>query len=295
MKHDEAPVSGRQCSTPDARAQLKIDLHVHTTASDGSVKPARVARMAAAGGIAVLAVADHDTVGGVAEAIEAAPAGLRVVPAIEISCDDGVAHQHLLGYFIDPAHPALLEHTRRVLDLREQRMRAMIERLSELGVPVDFDAVRAEAGDDAVLGRPHLARTLVATGAVGSVGRAFELWLADGGAAWVPMRAVTLADACAIVHAAGGVAVWAHPAADELARMVDAYREQGIDGVECVRSRATAPEVESALALTRARGLVPTGGSDWHGAWHGRLGDFTVAAERIPEFVELLEARLPAT
>lgn len=273
---------------------MKLDLHVHTTASDGSVKPARVARMAAAGGIAVLAVADHDTVGGVQEAIDAAPAGLRVVPAIEISCDRDDLHLHLLGYFIDPTHPALLTHTRRVLELREERMRAMIARLAGLGIPVDFDAVRLEAGDDAVLGRPHLARTLVATGAVPTVGRAFELYLSDRAPAWVPMRAVTLADACAIVHAAGGVAVWAHPAAAELDAHLDAFIEQGIDGVECVRSRATPVEVEHALALTRARSLIPTGGSDWHGTWHGRLGDFTVAADRLPEFMELLGARLPA-
>lgn len=272
---------------------MKLDLHVHTTASDGSVKPARVARMAAAGAVDVLAVADHDTVGGVAEAIAAAPDGLRVVPAIEISCGSEDAHQHLLGYFVDIEHAALLAHTRRVVALREERMRAMIERLTALGVPADYDAVRREAGDDAVLGRPHLARTLVATGAVTSVGRAFELYLADGGPAWVPMRAVSLGDACDIVHAAGGIAVWAHPGADELERLIDPYREQGIDGVECIRSRATPAEVERGLTLTRARSLIPTGGSDWHGVWHGRIGDFTVGADRVPEFMELLAERIP--
>ena len=272
---------------------MKLDLHVHSTASDGSEKPERVARMAAAGGVDVLAIADHDTVGGVADAIAAAPPGLRIVPAIEISCDSDDAHHHLLGYFVDIHHPALLAHSRRVIELRVERMRAMVDRLLALGVPASFDAVRREAGDDAVLGRPHLARTLVASGVVPSVGRAFELYLADGAPAWVPMRAVTLADACAIVHAAGGVAVWAHPGADELERLVDAYREQGIDGVECIRSRASAAEVEQALAVTRARSLMPTGGSDWHGVWHGRIGDFTVGADRVPEFMELLEERIP--
>ena len=272
---------------------MKLDLHVHTTASDGSVKPARVARMAAAAGLGVLAVADHDTTAGVAEAIDAAPSSLRVVPAIEISCDAGDVHVHLLGYFIDPLHPVLVEHVRRVVELREERMRAMIERLAGLGIPVDYDAVRQEAGVDAVLGRPHLARTLVSTGAVPTVGRAFELYLSDRAPAWVPVRAVTLADAATIVHQAGGVAVWAHPSPDEIATLLDAFVEQGVNGVECVRSRATASEVEQALAATRRRGLVPTGGSDWHGTWHGRLGDFSVASDRIPEFVDLLDARLP--
>ena len=274
---------------------MKLDLHVHTTASDGSVKPARVARMAAAAGIGVLAVADHDTVGGVAEAIAAATPPMRVVPAIEISCDSSDVHIHLLGYFIDPAHEALLAHSRRVVELREERMRAMIERLAGLGIAVEYDAVRLEAGgDEAVLGRPHLARTLVATGAVPTVGRAFELYLSDRAPAWVPMRAVTLEDACGIVHAAGGIAVWAHPGADELDRHLDPFREQGIDGLECIRSRATVSEQDRALALARARSLIPTGGSDWHGTWHGRLGDFTIGSERLPEFMELLDARLPA-
>jgi predicted metal-dependent phosphoesterase TrpH len=273
---------------------LKLDLHVHTTASDGSVKPARVARMAAGAGIGVLAVADHDTTSGVAEAIAAAPAPMRMVPAIEISCDSADLHLHLLGYFIDPSHPALVAHMHRVVELREQRMRDMIERLAGLGIPVDYDAVRLEAGAEAVLGRPHLARTLVATGAVATVGRAFELYLSDRAPAWVPMRAVTLADACTMVHGAGGIAVWAHPDAAELAAHLDAFHEQGVDGVECVRARATAAEVDVALAATRARGLIPTGGSDWHGTWQGRLGDFTVDSGRLPEFMELLDTRMPA-
>src|SRR5688500_12771289 len=130
---------------------MKIDLHVHSTASDGSEKAGRVVRMAAANGLAVIAVADHDTVGGVAEAIAEAPAGLRVVPAIEISCDSPETHIHLLGYFVDPEHPGLLAHSRRVVDLREERMRAMIERLADLGISVEYDAVRVEGGEEAVL------------------------------------------------------------------------------------------------------------------------------------------------
>jgi predicted metal-dependent phosphoesterase TrpH len=126
------------------------------------------------------------------------------------------------------------------------------------------------------------------------VGRAFELYLSDRAPAWVPMRAVTLADACTMVHGAGGIAVWAHPDAAELADHLDAFRELGVDGVECMRARAHAAEVDVALAATRARGLIPTGGSDWHGTWQGRLGDFTVDSGRLPEFMELLGARQPA-
>ena len=273
---------------------MKVDLHVHSTASDGSESPGRVVRMAAANGLSVIAVADHDTVAGVEEAVAEAPAGLRVVPAIEISCDSPDSHVHLLGYFVDVRHPALLAHSRRVVELREERMRAMIERLAALGISVDYDAVRMEAGEEAVLGRPHLARTMVATGAVPTVGRAFELYLADRGPAWVPMQAVSLEDACALVHAAGGIAVWAHPATETLAARIDGFHEQGGDGIECIRARASGPEVDRALALARARALIPTGGSDWHGTWHGRLGDFSIDAVRLPEFMEMLESRLPA-
>ena len=170
-----------------------------------------------------------------------------------------------------------------------------ISRLAELGVSVDYEAVRAEAGEHAILGRPHLARILVATGAVPSVGRAFELYLSDRAPAWVPMHGVTLADAVGLIHAAGGIAVWAHPSADDLDRHLDAFVEVGRDGVDGTRSRATGGEVERALAAPRRRGLVPTGGSDWHGTWHGRLGDFTVRGEQVPEFVDLLDARIPAT
>lgn len=272
---------------------MKLDLHVHTTASDGSVDPGRVARMAAAGGIAVLAVADHDTTAGVADAIAAAAAPLRVVPAIEISCSGGDAGHHLLGYFVDPVHPGLVAHSRRVIELREARMRAMIERLAGLGIAVEYDAVRQEAGEHAVLGRPHLARTLVATGAVPTVGRAFELYLSDRAPAWVPVDAVPVFEAIAIVHAAGGIAVWAHPSTDGLGVELDAFAEQGLDGVECIRARAHPSEIDRALALARARSLIPTGGSDWHGTWHGRLGDFTVTDGQIPEFIELLDQRLP--
>jgi predicted metal-dependent phosphoesterase TrpH len=107
------------------------------------------------------------------------------------------------------------------------------------------------------------------------------------------MRTVSLSEAVGIVRAAGGLAVWAHPGAVEIDTHLDRFREQGLDGVECIRSRAAPIEIERALALTRARDLIPTGGSDWHGVWQGRLGDFTVGADRLPEFMEQLDARIP--
>ena len=149
---------------------------------------------------------------------------------------------------------------------------------------------------------PAPARDVIAvTAALGELDRAVaaaeqaaKIEVPGKGRPTVPMRTVSLADACGIVHAAGGLAVWAHPAAAELETQVDAFRERGIDGVECIRSRATPVEIERALALTRDRGLMPTGGSDWHGVWQGRLGDFTIGADRLPEFIEQLDGRIPA-
>lgn len=273
---------------------MKLDLHVHSTASDGSVKPPRLARMAAAGGIDVLAVADHDTTAGVRPAIEAAPPGLRIVPAIEISCSAADAEIHVLGYFIDPDHEAMVAYADRVAGLREQRMRDMLARLAGLGIDLEYAAVRDEAGDEAVLGRPHLARALVAAGAVPSVGRAFELYLSDYAPAWVPIRAIGAAEAISLIHEAGGIAVWAHPPGPALESGLDELVPLGLDGVECIRSKANGADIDRALRIARSRSLVPTAGSDWHGAWHGRLGDFTVRAEEVPEFVELLEQRRPA-
>lgn len=267
---------------------MKLDLHMHTNASDGAWPPEKLVRAARHGGLDVIAVADHDTTAGVAAAIAAAGPDLTVVPASELTCADDDGDLHLLGYGIDPDHAALRRHVAEIARLREERMLGMIERLDGLEVRIAMEDVRREAGDDAVLGRPHLARALVAAGYVGHVGEAFERYIADHGTAWVPVRSVRVEDAIGLVHDAGGLAVWAHPPLDRLEAGLPALVEAGLDGVECHRPRASGREVELARNAAAAHDLLVSGGSDWHGPWSGRVGDFSVRREDVAALAQAL-------
>lgn len=264
---------------------MRVDLHVHSTASDGSLAPAEVVAAARAGRLDIIALADHDTTAGVAEAqAEAGPPA--VVPAIEVSSTHGGEDLHVLGYFVDPAHPALLEHGRRAQDRRRERMRGMIRRLAALGVDVAYDDVLAEAGD-APLGRPHLARALVKAGHVRVVSEAFDRFIADGAPAFLPIELLTPRDAIELIHAAGGVAVWAHPRLGVLERELAAFVEWGLEGIECYRPLNSTAETRRLVDAAGRHGLLTTGGSDWHGVWHGRLGDFSIARSRVETLLEI--------
>lgn len=267
---------------------MKIDLHIHTNASDGAWPAGKVVRAAVAAGLDVIAIADHDTTAAVAPAIAAAGTDVRVVPAVELTCEGPGGDLHLLGYGIDPEHAAIIEHARSIGLRRETRMRDMIELLDRLGAPVDFDAVLAEAGDDAVLGRPHLARALVAAGHVPSVAQAFDRYLGDAAPASVPVSGVSAEAAVAMVHEAGGLAVWAHPAPALLESGLDRLVGAGLDGIECFRPRLAPPQVRECRQVAERRGLLTTGGSDWHGPWSGRLGDFHVAEPSLGDFMTAL-------
>ena len=192
-------------------AAVRIDLHVHSSASDGTDAPAEVIRRAAAAGLDVLALTDHDTQAGVAEARAALPPGLTLVPGMELSCQLDGRSVHLLCYLFDPDDPALRAETAQVRDDRVYRARAMTQRLRELGADVSWEQVTAIAGD-AVVGRPHLARALAASGAIADPADAFTAeWIGDGGRAFVDRYAPGLARAVGLVRAAGGVPVLAHP------------------------------------------------------------------------------------
>jgi len=266
---------------------MKLDLHVHSSASDGAWSAEKLVRAAVAAGLDVLAVADHDTVAAVLPSMQAAAGSpLRVLSAVELTCAGPSGEMHLLGYGVDPLHDELVGHQERTVLRREDRMRGMIERLGRLGAHVGLDDVRREAGEDAVLGRPHLARALVTAGHVGSVNAAFERWLADAGPAWVGLEAVSAAEAIQLVHDAGGVAVWAHPRSDRLEEDLPALTADGLDGLEAFRPRSSGPEVERVRAVAARAELLVTGGSDWHGPWSGRLGDFWVRSADIAPFLE---------
>ncbi|MEU3978564.1 PHP domain-containing protein [Streptomyces sp. NPDC026672] len=250
---------------------MRIDLHCHSTASDGTDTPAELVRNAAAAGLDVVALTDHDTSRGYAEAVAALPEGLTLVTGAELSCRvDGVS-MHLLAYLFDPEEPALLAERELVRDDRVPRARAMVAKLNELGVPVTWEQVDRIAAGGSV-GRPHVASALVDLGVVPTVGDAFtQEWLADGGRAYVPKHETDPFEAIRLVKAAGGVTVFAHPAAAKRGRTVpeSAIAEMaaaGLDGIEVDHTDHDADARTRLRGLAAELGLLVTGSSDYHGS-----------------------------
>jgi predicted metal-dependent phosphoesterase TrpH len=270
---------------------VRLDLHIHSSASDGSLPPADLIETARAGGLDVMAVTDHDTVAGVPAALAAAAGHIRVIPAIEISSQCGGAELHMLGYMLDLGNAELNAYTRAAATRRQERMRTMIERLGERDIHIEYDDVVSGAGirPDAI-GRPHLARALVEQGHARNVNDAFDRFIGDESHAYVAVEMLSPLDAIDLIHGAGGIAVWAHPRIDVFDREVRELRRQGLDGVECYRPRHTPSDVHYFEVAAADLGLIRTGGSDWHGAWHGRLGDYAVHSSMIPEFMERLQS-----
>jgi predicted metal-dependent phosphoesterase TrpH len=267
---------------------LRIDLHIHSTASDGSLSPGAVVSAARAGGLHVIAVADHDTVGGVVGAQAAAEGSVHVIPALELSTYADGGEYHVLGYFIDVRNPGLLAHGERAASAREIRMRTMLDLLGGIGIRIEFEDVLAAAGTKPEsIGRPHLARALVQRGHVGSVSEAFDRFIGDRGPAFVPTALINPFEAIDIIHAAGGAAVWAHPRPDLLQTALSGLVAHGLDGLECYRPRLTHGDTERIALIAEQSGLFVTGGSDWHGEWQGRLGDFAVEREDVASFLEI--------
>ena len=266
---------------------MRIDLHIHSTASDGSLLPAEVVAAAATGGLDLMALTDHDSTDGVGAAVAAgAASGVRVVPALEVSTHHRAGEQHILGYFVDPADAALEAYVHSARNRRRDRMTGMLERLAELGVHVTMEQVLAVAPEAGMVGRPHLARALTDAGHVHTPSAAFDRWIGDGGPAYLPSALLTPTEAIAMIHGAGGVAVWAHPRPDVFRNELPALAEAGLDGVECWRPRNLPVDTELFVTTSRARGLLTTGGSDWHGEWHGPLGSFAVDADQVRGLLE---------
>jgi predicted metal-dependent phosphoesterase TrpH len=274
----------------------RADLHVHSNASDGTEPPAEVMSRAARAGLDVVALTDHDTVAGHAAARQALPAGLTLLPGMELSCHLGEKSLHLLAYLFDPDDPELAAETRRIRDDRVLRARAMVDRLVDLGVRITWDDVAALAGAG-VVGRPHIARAMAASGAIASPEEAFTPdWIADGGRAYVDRYTLDPVRAIGLVRAAGGVAVLAHPRADRALFVSDeeiaGLAAAGLAGVEVVHPDQPEPEQASLLALTRELDLIATGGSDDHGSLTGhRIGSYIA----LPGAYEALLAQATGT
>lgn len=267
---------------------MKVDLHLHTNASDGALPPSEVVARADSAGLDLIAIADHDTTAGFAPARETAKdLEVDLISAIEISANHRGRDIHILGYLVDPDDPAIAQHSAVARKRRADRVREMIARLEELGVMVDYDDVVAEAGPNAqALARPHLARVLWSQGDVSSVAEAFDRYIADDGPAYVPVQALGVAGAIERIHHAGGIAVWAHPPMPLLGGALEEFVDAGLDGIECYRPRVNPPDLNRLLNKARQHDLLVTGGSDWHGDWHGDLGSFHVDGDVLTDFLE---------
>jgi predicted metal-dependent phosphoesterase TrpH len=254
-------------------AGMRIDLHVHSDASDGTDDPAEVIRRAGAAGLDVLALTDHDTQAGIAAARAALPEGLTLIPGMELSCQLDGRSVHLLGYLFEPDDPAIAAETARIRDDRTYRARAMVARLAELGTGVTWEQVSEIAGDG-VVGRPHIARALAASGAIAEPADAFTPeWIGDGGRAFVDRYAPDLAHAVTLIRRAGGVPVLAHPRSPgyEIPDAVIAeLTEAGLCGIEVFHFDHDEAERMRLSALARSLDLIATGGSDDHGSFNGR-------------------------
>jgi 3',5'-nucleoside bisphosphate phosphatase len=274
---------------------MRLDLHLHSSASDGKLLPRELVTHARAAGLDVIALCDHDTTAGHAEAAAAAaaagPRACRVIPAVELSSTAGGHDLHFLGYFIDPEDPAMRRHQQEAVARREERVQGMIARLASLGFPIEFDDVLRLAGPGShALGRPHVARALIERGHVRTFAEAFDRFLRDGGPAFLPTELMDPEAAIALIHRIGGLSVWAHPPLDTLRAALPRYAAAGLDGIECFRPRHLPAETKELVESAARLGLIRSGGSDWHGEWHGRLGEFFVAPDQVPE----LSARLGA-
>ncbi|MFF0272521.1 MULTISPECIES: PHP domain-containing protein [unclassified Streptomyces] len=278
---------------------MRIDLHTHSTASDGTDSPAELVRNAAAAGLDVVALTDHDTTRGHAQAIAALPEGLTLVTGAELSCRiDGVG-LHMLAYLFDPEEPALLAERELVRDDRVPRARAMVGKLQDLGVPVTWDQVARIAGDGSV-GRPHVAEALVELGVVRDVSGAFTPeWLADGGRAYVGKHELDPIDAIRLVKAAGGVTVFAHPLAVKRGQVlpeasIARLAEAGLDGIEVDHMDHDEATRARLRGLARELGLLTTGSSDYHGSRKTcRLGEYTTDPEIYGEITRRAAGAFP--
>jgi predicted metal-dependent phosphoesterase TrpH len=263
---------------------MRLDLHLHTTASDGSWSPAAVVRGAAEGGLDVIAITDHDTTAAVVPAQEAArDLRLEVIPGIEVSSTHEGRDVHVLGYFVDLDAAPLLAHGARAALRREDRMREMVERLQAQGIDVAYEAVEQAAGPDrVVIGRPHLARALVEAGHATSTWDAFDRLIGDESEAFVSTHLLDPVGAVELILASRGIPIWAHPPGDMVDGLLPSLKEAGLRGLEVYRPRYKRSQVLRYESICKSAGLLMTGGSDWHNPDQGSaLGDFHVSGDEV--------------
>ncbi len=271
----------------------KIDLHVHSTASDGTMSPAELAVAVKEAGLCAFALTDHDTVDGIAEARTAAKAAsVELIPGVELSCDYKGKEVHMVGLYLDETNPRLLTHLARFRDNRDNRNQKMYQKLNEEGFAISEEGLR-EMFPDAVLTRAHVARFLLEHGYVKSISEAFEKYIGDGCRCHVPREKITPQEGIELIHHANGKAVLAHPVLyhmsdDRLRKLITDCLACGLDGIEALYSTYQPGDERYIRKLADEYGLAVSGGSDFHGSNkpHIRLGTGT---GRLSVPYELLE------
>ena len=277
-----------------------IDLHAHSSASDGTQTPEVVVAEAARAGLSVVALTDHDTYAGWPAAVAAAlELGVGLVRGVEVSCSHKGISVHLLGYLVDPDDPGLQAELDRARASRETRIDRMVERMSADGIPITLEQVRAQARDGATMGRPHIADALVASGYVRDRGEAFADVLRTGSPYYVSHYAPDPVRAVDLVRAAGGVPVMAHPFAAARGRVVgdEVVRDMaraGLAGLEVFHRDHTEQQQAHATDLAGRLGLFVTGSSDYHGTGkENRLGEYTTDPEVLAEIERQASSGVP--
>jgi 3',5'-nucleoside bisphosphate phosphatase len=278
---------------PGTNVDGKIDLHSHSIASDGELQPDEVAERAKVAGLSVWALSDHDTIAGLPAAADAANRrGMRFVPGIELSAFLGAKEIHVLGHFLDPAHPSLRRFEDDLAVHRRRRMEQIVEKLGAVNVKIRVPDIEKWSGGKTI-GRPHVARAIQAAGYVATVKEAFDRFLGEGKPAYVSRFRLEVADAVKLVRSAGGTATIAHPGVSRIdARAMEKLRAAGMDGLEVHHADHDPGMRERFLRMAESLDMIPTAGSDFHGenvAPDRHLGEVTMDAGDLAR----LEARRP--
>jgi len=274
----------------------KIDLHIHSTASDGKLSPADVVRKSAERGLTVIALADHDTVDGIAPALAAAKAfpQLRIIPCIEVSTDVPDGEVHVLGYFIDYTDHKLKATLERMRHSRRERARGMVTKLGKLGIHIEWQRVQEIAGSGSI-GRPHIAQAMLEKGYITSIKEAFTKYISRDGPAYVEREKMTPQEAVKLLLRTDGLPVLAHPLTiNDPETMIIKLKTAGLIGIETYYNNYTTEEISKLVSLADRHGLITTGGSDYHGldnSTETMIGGADVPIESAEQLTALAEQR----
>ncbi|MFC1929192.1 PHP domain-containing protein [Chloroflexota bacterium] len=274
----------------------KVDLHIHSTASDGQLSPAEVVGKSAEAGLTVIAITDHDTVDGITPALEAAKTlpKLKVIPGVEISTDIPKGEVHVLGYYIDYTSPELLTNLERMRYSRQGRAQGMVAKLRDLGIRIEWQRVQEIVGSSSI-GRPHIAQAMLEKGYIASIKEAFTKYISREGPAYVEREKMSPVEAVELILQAKGLPVLAHPfTVNDPETLVIELKAAGLVGIEAYYNAYTPEEINRLLSLADKYGLIATGGSDYHGldaSAETMIGGANVPIESAEQLIALAEQR----